>query len=943
MKKLSIVFKTCAFIGIGLALFACKGKENNAEKKEIVQEEETIIEDDSITPITLKFSDNIIDGFYENNELCDTMYVSATSGLRVRRGPSTDEETIGKLPYRFAAKIVAVGEKTSVGDIQSYWVKVVMPDYSEKVTEPNYGWVFGGYLSKEIPEIKKPESGDELAAYICSNSFYMRMQNKSTFEEDGYTFCFYHDGTFYCCRFEGECEITKEGKGTWKADSSTHITVESEDISLDGFYVHKITEEGFSSPYEDDPYGWEKFSASIGYLDFVKEKMVSEYKYSYSVYDDDGVKKINTFFESYINYFEGERLNSMIVSGVNMAGTKYESNYNEYWDPIRKKEAVQSLELVKDKDSVAISGEWFSAHSFDAGSFIIPKENVNEPIYSIPLADEKYKIGTFSSGDVGVLKQVAVYNDSIPVPDDFLNIIDTTNGISGWVYFDLDDSMYLSTIDMREGDKKLDRVNAKVDISEKTFDVSRKKIVHPVMSHNGNFYATIGDGQIVYVPVGDYKFSGRENQDYYMILMGYPFDESSVMAFDEKDENIFAVTSYGKILKVEAEGKERFKQCGEVSFEHADFSYPTDLFVSPDNTHLFIKGIKNGGEKTPVLVVYAINSEGGGETFELNLRSEDESFTSESFFSDVSFNSKGEALYTTNQGGGLLVKVSYDENGKPVTETIKIGQELASLTPMFGPDEKGYILAGGKSNRLVRLSSKGKILKQIYGLVHDDETESKVYEMGDKSTFAVVSKCCYDKTYYKDIVTIYSKKTLNVLYSACNELNSETVCFMSDNSFVSISEESHKGKQIKFYNINEKEKQLRLTPLFDEKTEKICKTDFYIVMPYENLMNVHFTPNGKYRITVYSNVDVNPMEREDVEIGSLCGVYEWKSDSRILLNNAIESFGRFNSVETGEMGPMSGYLRNIPIIERGGTMEMMYEEPSEIYINGRMTCDYCDK
>ena len=54
-------------------------------------------------------------------------------------------------------------------DITAPWIEILIPSYEWKNKEPQYGWVFGGYLSKEQPEFIKPRTKDEFIQFLESS------------------------------------------------------------------------------------------------------------------------------------------------------------------------------------------------------------------------------------------------------------------------------------------------------------------------------------------------------------------------------------------------------------------------------------------------------------------------------------------------------------------------------------------------------------------------------------------------------------------------------------------------------------------------------------------------------------------------------------------------------------------------------------------------------
>ena len=83
----------------------------------------------------------------------DRMYVAAESGLTVRDKPTWESKKIFHLPNH---TMVLISKKTGINmsiidegkEIKGEWIQIYSFDHSER-----YGYVFDGYLSKEIPDI----------------------------------------------------------------------------------------------------------------------------------------------------------------------------------------------------------------------------------------------------------------------------------------------------------------------------------------------------------------------------------------------------------------------------------------------------------------------------------------------------------------------------------------------------------------------------------------------------------------------------------------------------------------------------------------------------------------------------------------------------------------------------------------------------------------------
>lgn len=152
------------------------------------------------------------------------MFVTATAGLNVRSEPSTGSNVVRTLRYGEFIQIWGRSdEPVTIGGITDYWYTTGRPGVSDEF----YTWVFGGYLSEELPEdlpviIGKWDFMDELGI----NNNYVR----------SYLY-FRHDTTFAYGARETDMGI----KGTWSMDGDKvfvefdngwETVVENEDGSI---------------------------------------------------------------------------------------------------------------------------------------------------------------------------------------------------------------------------------------------------------------------------------------------------------------------------------------------------------------------------------------------------------------------------------------------------------------------------------------------------------------------------------------------------------------------------------------------------------------------------------------------------------------------------------------------------------------------------------------
>ena len=145
--------------------------------------------------------------FYEDGKVIDTMYVDSPEGLRVRDAPSLKSNRICGLTHRLPVKIVAIGKEETIDGITAPWVEILIPRYEWKSDEPEYGWVFGGYLSKEQPEFIKPRTKDEFTQFLESSYWYLYWEYGGTGDE---RFGYFENGKLYAITvFENNWNIQK--------------------------------------------------------------------------------------------------------------------------------------------------------------------------------------------------------------------------------------------------------------------------------------------------------------------------------------------------------------------------------------------------------------------------------------------------------------------------------------------------------------------------------------------------------------------------------------------------------------------------------------------------------------------------------------------------------------------------------------------------------------
>jgi hypothetical protein len=82
----------------------------------------------------------------QTNELPVNMYVTSKEGLNVRSTPSLNGNRIATLIFGQQVGVYEKGPNETIDGITDYWYRIYFSGISS-----DYGWVFGGYLSKEVP------------------------------------------------------------------------------------------------------------------------------------------------------------------------------------------------------------------------------------------------------------------------------------------------------------------------------------------------------------------------------------------------------------------------------------------------------------------------------------------------------------------------------------------------------------------------------------------------------------------------------------------------------------------------------------------------------------------------------------------------------------------------------------------------------------------------
>ncbi len=935
MKKSSFIFTAALCSILTVMSFSCKDKDkadqnsveiaagtstedadNNFQEQKIAPDKKNLIE-----PIKMEVLDPDLLYFYTQGRLYDTMYVTATSGLKVRKEPSTDSETVAKLPHRFPAKIVAVGKKITVADMNSYWVKVVLPNYESQKSEPSFGWVFGGYLSPSVPDFEVPETKEELAAYISARPIilYNDWIPTSRFAGPTHDFFLYPDGNFDAYLFQNDDDVEKIANGTWEADSPTHITLKSDALDFDGFYCYRISDDGFECPDTDNPDD-KLIARARRTIDtgFGTEKLFNYYKYAYEMNNAMNFGKEYSLAKKFSDSFSVEQIQTMIASGVDMTGTGHEADYKSYWDPVREKHKVQAV-------TIKTGGTFTRTLPFNntgAGSLITPVDGKTFNIYSIPKKNEDKICGTITSGEIAIIKNVVVSSFPIPINDVYYKIINTANGTEGWIYIYTDyytdeEIDYLCTYSDNEntdGFKYVDRINANVIFREDQFatpDTGKNVAVSP----DGKYLAYTSGSEICIsdVNAGEWKSSLNVNQNL----------NDAVIAYSHDGDHIFIVTDRGNFLDYQISFKDINKEIPEAfSFKNANFMYPSRIYVSPDDRFIYVIADRDTySRRITKMLIFDTKKE---KLYEYDFRSKQDQQDGFYHYSPVYFNSKGEAVYSMLYGDGLTVLLSLDSDDDLKAETFDIEEPYF---PMFEASGEDLVLNNEAPDYFIKASRKGVILDKTkkYALPEDQETDrfdSKIILHSDKKMAAKITRV-YDEDYNckATYASVYSLKTLNHLFTfQCPDYEEPYYEWTGDYFFV-LDTQGNKSTVFTM-RISEKDKQADLFPKLTAQEEKLYTMNHTIVQDSYTLY-LNLFPTGIYKITSLEDWGMEAMNR-----GSIYGPYEWSSAKEIVLHNATIipiKYSGHNLDETSE--EFKKFMMNIPLLTKDGTLEIDVNMP----------------
>lgn len=181
-------------------------------------------------------------------------------GLRLRKSPSLDSETIEILPYQTTLTIYEFGKSQIIENRNAKWARVKFKD--------NFGWVFSGFLNWDCDEYEKPEN-----IRIDSQKIIGRYVKPDS--EDRYFIEFFENNTFEMSIFggcDGDGCISHSDFGEWKVFNNL---IYMKTKSRTGFYndviIYYMSNDYTLYPIDSDHAFKENYSNDTAY-GFKKQK-----------------------------------------------------------------------------------------------------------------------------------------------------------------------------------------------------------------------------------------------------------------------------------------------------------------------------------------------------------------------------------------------------------------------------------------------------------------------------------------------------------------------------------------------------------------------------------------------------------------------------------------------------------------------------------------------
>lgn len=281
--------------------------------------------------------------FYENGKVIDTMYVDSEDGLKVRDYPSLKSNRLCGLQHRLPVKVVAIGREETIDGITAPWVEILIPRYEWKAEEPEFGWVFGGYLAKEMPKtFAVPKTKDQLKFYIETHTAFRGTYKTGV---DYYISFFVSNKSVGIGIVDKYGKDSDSGKITYVSANKFEFAAKHNDYTKGTIVLSNIMDNGFTGEIS-------------GYKGLNNGRPMS---LTFTLEDTNtycGFNSVALYFRDYYNqtnelysnpYFSTQRFDfphtkkeldeeefvaELIKAGVSAKGTIYEQQYHDYWNPI---------------------------------------------------------------------------------------------------------------------------------------------------------------------------------------------------------------------------------------------------------------------------------------------------------------------------------------------------------------------------------------------------------------------------------------------------------------------------------------------------------------------------------------------------------------------------------------------------------------------------------
>lgn len=268
--------------------------------------------------------------FYENKKVINTMYINSPEGLKVREKQDLKSNRICSVCHRFPVKIVAIGKEVTIDGITDPWIEILLPRYLWKSNNtPEYGWVFGGYLSKERPAFSIPETTSQTVDFLRFYNWQLGKNSYVAFERDNY----YKEGLW-------GTGFGQNGKWYMTDKSTINITMRVYGYGDDDSYLD--INNNYNLEILDEYtilFGDKKLISSFCYRDMSFEESCI---YSYDINGNNFIQALEKLYSDEPDCFEvkqnytKEYFKEAIISGIDASGTSYMNDYETYWAPIMK-------------------------------------------------------------------------------------------------------------------------------------------------------------------------------------------------------------------------------------------------------------------------------------------------------------------------------------------------------------------------------------------------------------------------------------------------------------------------------------------------------------------------------------------------------------------------------------------------------------------------------